>query len=149
MIAAYSKSGMGTAQAYLNWRRYSTVAYQSATHGNRYVHNYGDANAANYGRYENVGTMPAGALLVKDSFSATAGGKLSVGPLFLMEKMPAGFNPSGGDWQYTMIMPNGSIFGVTNGKNSKGMQFCIDCHSAVAEDQDSLMFLPEEFRQTF
>jgi hypothetical protein len=66
--------------------------------------------------------------------------------MFLMEKMPAGFNAASGNWKYTMIMPNGAVFGETNGKNSAGMQSCIECHAAVAEDQDHMMFLPEEYR---
>ena len=54
-----------------------------------------------------------------------------------MEKMAAGFNADSNDWRYTMIMPNGSIFGTTNGNNSSKVQFCIDCHQAVQPDQDS------------
>jgi hypothetical protein len=47
-----------------------------------------------------------------------------------------------------MIMPDGSLFGVTNGPGSQNVQFCAECHAIVADDQDSLFFLPEEFRLT-
>lgn len=89
--------------------------------------------------------MPAGAVIAKDSFSVAPDGQVSVGPLFLMEKMPAGFLAESGDWKYTMILPDGSLFGETHGHNSAGMQFCIDCHLAGA-DYDYLLFLPPEYR---
>jgi len=67
------------------------------------------------------------------------------GPLFLMEKMPAGFNYVSGDWRYTMIMPDGRIFGVTKGENAERVEYCITCHLA-REDNDHLFFVPEAFR---
>ena len=97
-------------------------------------------------RVAQAGVMPAGSILAKDSFAVNGKGNVTVGPLFLMEKMPAGFKADSGDWKYTMIMPNGSVFGVTNAENSAGMQFCIECHAAVAEEQDHMMFLPEDYR---
>jgi hypothetical protein len=146
MQAGYAKSGHKDAAAYISWRAYSRQPYQSATHGNRYVMNYANAKGKAYGLFEKSGRMPKGAVLGKNSFAVNATGKLGSGPLFLMEKMGKGFNKSSGDWRYTMIMPNGAVFGETKGKNSAGMQFCIDCHAAVAEDQDHMMFLPEKYR---
>ena len=147
MIEGYLASGLGEASAYPSWPRVSTQPYESATHGGRFVHNYVNATgAAAYRRYEEIDRMPVGGLVAKPSFVATAQGKLGVGPLFLMEKMPAGFLPANGDWRYTMIMPDGAVFGRTGGVNSAGMQFCADCHNAVADDQDHLLFLPEEYR---
>ncbi len=72
--------------------------------------------------------------------------QVGAGPLFLMEKMREGFNRESGDWRHTMVMPNGTIFGTTNGDNTELVQFCADCHSAVAEYRDSLFFLPAQFR---
>ena len=46
-----------------------------------------------------------------------------------------------------MIMPNGKVAGTTNGKGSAAVKFCIGCHAAVAESQDAMFFLPEEFRK--
>lgn len=146
MRMAYGKSGNATAASYTSWRRYSKVAYRSSTHGERYVQNYANATARAYGAFENAGVMPAGSILAKDSFTVNGKGNVAVGPLFLMEKMKAGFNTGSGDWKYTMIMPNGSVFGVTNGRNSAGMQFCVECHAAVADEQDHMMFLPEQYR---
>ena len=51
MTTACSKSKNPIAKNYTNFRRYSKVAYQSATHGNHFVQNYGNDYAKNYGAY--------------------------------------------------------------------------------------------------
>ena len=73
-------------------------------------------------------------------------GSTPLGPLFIMEKMEAGFNSDSDDWRYTMILPNGSIFGTTGGNNSSKVGFCVDCHQSVTPDQDHAMLVPDEFR---
>ncbi len=146
MVAGYSKSGARSAREFASWSRFSSRPYVSDTHGARYVNNYANSAAkAGYNKYEDVGRMPVGSILAKDSFSANSDGSLAAGPLFLMVKMRAGFAPDRGDWKYSMIMPDGSVFGVTKGLNSAGMEFCNDCHAAV-EDQDYLYFLPDDLR---
>lgn len=145
MRAAYAKAGLAAAKAYPQWARYSTRPYQSATHGGRFVHNYADDRAKAYGRFEKAGAMPPGAQIAKDSFVVHPNGATEIGPLFLMEKMQAGFNAESGDWKYTMIMPDGTVFGQTKGANAEGMAFCAQCHAAAAEN-DHLFFLPAEHR---
>jgi hypothetical protein len=121
----------------------------SATHGSRYVNNYPGPEAAEaYRQFEEIGAMPTGGRIAKDSFTVAPDGRVGVGPLFIMEKMAEGFNEGSADWRYAMIMPDGSLFGVTNGPGSQNVQFCAECHAIVADDQDSLYFLPEEFRVT-
>ena len=144
--AAFANSDIPGAVDYMDWTSYNTVPYTSGTHGGRFVNNYANATAGNYGRFEDVGTLPVGSILAKDSMTVGNDGKVMVGPLFMMEKMPTGFHAESGDWKYSMAMPDGSTFGVTNGKNSGGMQFCIDCH-AVMEDQDHLFFMPDDYRK--
>ncbi len=143
MIEAYAGSGIEAATSYDGWPRFSTVAYQSATHGMRYVQNYaapGEAAEA-YGRFEEVGRMPTGAVLAKDSFVAHPNGGLAVGPLFLMERLEDDASPDTAGWLYTMVMPGGAV------DRSAGTQaFCAECHAAVADFQDSLFFLPSELR---
>lgn len=89
--------------------------------------------------------MPPGTILVKDSFTATADGAIFAGPMFIMEKMEAGFNGDSGDWRYTMVMPDGSVFGRTGGENAGNVAFCIRCH-ATRTNHDHLFFLPEDYR---
>ncbi|MFC4270855.1 cytochrome P460 family protein [Sneathiella chungangensis] len=146
MKTAYAGSGVPEAAQYLDWKAFSTAPYASATHGGRHVMNYANDVAKDaYGKYEEVGKMPVGSILAKDSFVVETSGAASVGPLFLMEKMGSGFNEASGDWKYTMILPNGTVAGVTNGKGSENMVFCYECHMAM-EDTDSLFFLPEDLR---
>ena len=149
MVAGYVKSKNPTAAAYRTWRRYNTAPYLSATHGKRYVNNYANDVAKAYGRFEEAGTLPVGSVLAKDSFEVTERGDVVTGPLALMEKMPAGFNPEGRDWRYTTIMPDGSLFGTTNGENTGRVEFCVECHIAAGDEQDHLFFIPSERRVRF
>ncbi len=143
--AGYAKSGHPVSTDYFNWDRYTVGPHKSSTHGGRFVHNYANDLAKAYGKYEDIGTLPVGAIVAKDSFKVTKKG-VKPGPLFLMEKMAAGFSPEDGDWKYTLITPSGKIFGETNGVNSKKVKFCADCHNAVGEDQDYMFFPEEDYR---
>ncbi|MGF1624009.1 MAG: hypothetical protein ACFCVH_03930 [Alphaproteobacteria bacterium] len=141
---AYRVSGDPVADAYADWDLYNTAPYLSALHGSRYVNNYGNAPAESYGDWEDGGPMPVGAILAKDSFVVGGDGTVGLGPLFLMEKMDAGFHPDSDDWKYSMILPDGNLFGVTNGVNSNAVEFCAGCH--VVAPVDHMYFLPPEFR---
>ncbi len=144
MKAGYEKSGNAAAAVYTSWKNYATQPYVSDTHGGRYVNNYANARGSNYGLYEQAGPAPEGTVLAKDSFGIK-NGKVSPGPLFLMEKMAAGFNAESQDWRYTLILPNGKVLGATGGEGSSKVGFCIDCHIAV-EEQDSRFYLDEAYR---
>ncbi len=118
----------------------------SETHGGRFVQNYGNSVAKRYGKYESAGAMPVGSVVAKDSF-VVDGGRVVAGPLFVMEKMPAGFGADSGNWRYTLVMPDGKAVGTTNGKGSPNVEFCAGCHTATTgEETDSLFFLPMEYR---
>ena len=111
------------------------------------MQNYANTTANSYGKYEDAGKLPVGSVVAKDSFVVRAG-KVSAGPLFVMEKMASGFNAASVNWRYSLVMPDGKAIGTTNGKGSKNVEFCYGCHATV-EDTDSLFFLPEEYRVTF
>ncbi len=147
MTAGYDKAGVTQVAGYTNWTNVASAPYQSSTHGNRYVNNYANKNGAyKYVKYEDGVPMPAGTVVAKDSFIVNTDGSVAVGPLFVMEKLGSGFNEASGNWRYTMIMPNGSVVGTTKGAGSASVETCNECHLSVAEDQDFLFFLPEEFR---
>jgi hypothetical protein len=146
LLDGYRLSGIAAARAYRDWRRYNSAPYRSATHGARYVNNYANPVAKTYGRLADGARMPVGSVIAKPSFSVTKRGDVFAGPLFVMEKMPAGFNAASGDWRYAMIMPDGSLLGVTNGDNSDKVEFCIGCH-AVREAQDHLYGVPPDYVQ--
>lgn len=146
MATRYGLSAQPGVADYQTWKRFNRAPYPSVSHGNRYLNNYGNQASLAYGRFEQAGKLPVGSILAKDSMTVSKDGKAMPGALFLMEKMEAGFNYVSGDWRYTMIMPDGSLFGTTNGEGSERVKFCISCHVAV-EKQDHLFFIPEEYRQ--
>jgi hypothetical protein len=142
----YARSGNAIAASYQGWRRMNTAPYLSATHGNHYLNNYvNEIGAAAYGRFETAGKLPVGTVIAKDSFSMTRGGEILLGGLFVMEKMPGGFNDVTDDWKYTLIQADGTLFGETNGTGSKRVEYCIACHLA-RKHQDHLWFLPKPYR---
>lgn len=147
MRAHYLASGDPVTGAYQTWRRYNIVPYRSAPHGELLVNNYANALAAGYGKYERLGSLPAGSVVVKDSFIVTHGGEVMTGPLFLMEKREAGFNAGSNDWLFMMVEPTGAVVGITKGKNSAAVRFCADCHNKAPKEHDNLLFMPEEVRR--
>ncbi|MCR9212673.1 MAG: cytochrome P460 family protein [Proteobacteria bacterium] len=139
----FEESDIGAAQNYTRWKKYNSTPYISATHGARYVDNYANNIAAEYGKLKKGETYPVGSILAKDSFSVTSDSQVYPGALFLMEKMAKGFNKPSGDWRYTMVLPDGSVFGMTNGENSENVEFCIGCHAAKASF-DHIFFIPDD-----
>ena len=84
--------------------------------------------------------MPLGSILAKEGFVQQHDGSNGVGPLFIMEKKSTGALADSGGWHYAMIMPNGMI------RADRGLQkFCNDCHQH-ADDDDFMMFMPDEYR---
>ncbi len=146
MAKIYALSGVPAAQNYQKWQRYNIAPFKSAAHGRRFVNHYANAKASTYAKYEKAGILPVGSIIAKDNLTVLGTNKILPGALLLMEKMPADFNYVSGDWRYTMIMPDGSIFGTTNGDGSEKVKFCIGCHLAV-EKQDHLYFPPKKFRR--
>ena len=148
MAANYRKADVAAVAGYQVWTNYATTPYVSATHAQRYVNNYVNEVASAYGKYESLGALPVGAVVVKDSFSVNPDGVVTIGPLFIMEKVAhvAGTGyPS--PWRFTMIMPDGWVFGTTGGPGDANVAFCADCHGAVADTHDSLYFLPPQYRR--
>ncbi len=141
MMRGYAVSAEPAARRYLAWRHFNDAPYPSAAHGNRYVNNYANAKAeaAGYGRSGSV--MPPGAIVVKDSFTASEKGRLWPGALFIMEKLADAASPQTAGWRYVMIMPDGSTFGDSQVDAAK-TAFCHACHAARASD-DYLFFVPE------
>ncbi len=142
----YSRSGNAIASGYQDWRRMNSAPYLSATHGNHYLNNYvNEIGAAAYGRFEKAGRLPVGSIIAKDSFSMTRSGEILLGGLFVMQKMPNGFNDLTDDWKFILFQADGTLFGETNGTGSKRVEYCIGCHLAV-KHQDHLWFLPKPYR---
>ena len=147
MFKGYSMSGLAATNSVGAWRRFNAAPYRSAQHGERFVNNYANAVGEVYEMYEDAGTFPEGSILAKDSFTVTEKGEVYAGALFLMEKMPEGFDPESRDWKYSMILPDGSVFGISHGEGHEQVEFCVTCHIAAGDEQDHLFFIPEELRR--
>jgi hypothetical protein len=147
MRDGYAKSGHPHATDYMDWQAFSTGPYPSRAHMRRYVNNYANKIAAPYyGRYEQSGKLPVGSIVAKDSFVISKGGRVVFSALAMMEKMPPGFNPTGGDWRFTLILPDGRLFGSTNAEDEYTVEFCQKCHIDAGADRDFLFFLPNKYR---
>jgi Cytochrome P460 len=142
----YARSGDPVTTEYFTWTRYNKVPYRSPNHGERFVNHYANAIGAPYARFEKIGEMPAGAIVIKDSFFVNSNGDVMTGPLFLMQKMEPGFAPDDGDWMYMMYRADGQVVGISGGANAKNVQFCAACHNKAAAGQDRLYFMPSEVR---
>jgi hypothetical protein len=140
----YAKSGNSIAKVYWKLKKYNTAPYQSDTHGGRYVNNFANGKARDYIKYQGDRVLPAGAVVIKDSFQATGANSGAPGPLFVMEKMRKGWNKASLDWRYTLIMPTGAVVGTTKGKGGKTVEFCVTCHKAAGKSQ--LFFLPDKYK---
>lgn len=142
----YAQSKDPAAMNFRSWSQHAKSPYLSATHGARFVNNYANAVAKDYGKLKKRERHPVGSVLAKDSFTVTKDGNIYPGALFIMEKKPAGFNKSSADWQYRMILPDGSLFGSTKGENAENVKFCIACH-AQKSDWDHIFHVPEKYRK--
>ena len=132
-------------QNWTRWKNFVRTPYIAETHGERYAVNLANDIAARvYGQYHDLKEMPVGGIIVKPSFSVDDSGRAVPAPLYIMEKMPKGWNPATADWRYVMILPGGRTWGMTKGVNSAGMRFCHECHAAV-KDNDYLFFAEEEY----
>jgi hypothetical protein len=147
MQSGYALSDHGEVMSYRKWDRYNTHPYRSAQHGERFVNNFANAAGNAFGNPAAAGIFPAGSILVKESFSVTKTGSVFSGPLFIMEKMPPGFLEESRDWRYSMIMPDGSLFGMTKGDGDANVTFCTGCHEMVGDTQDAVFFVPEGYRK--
>jgi hypothetical protein len=146
-LAAYGDSGLDEAASFVDWPNVARVPYESGTHGGRLVTNHVNPEGEEaYRQYEDIDAMPVGGIAAKPSFTISPQGEALLGPLFLMEKMEEGWNAESGDWRYTTVMPDGTIAVRTLDVNDEQAVTCAQCHMAMGGDQDSLLFLPEEYR---
>jgi hypothetical protein len=144
LVAAFANSESPPAREYGNWRLYSSQPFGSE-HGS-YLEIFANDKAAAFGRFEDAGVLPEGAILAKHHFSISEAGVIERGPLLMMEKMRAGFDPDNNDWRFRVVAPDGAIAGETKGRNEAAFAYCAECHK-VGRRQDFLMFVPPQYRR--
>ena len=147
MTAAYAKSDLPVAAKWAKWTNVARLPYRSQKHGGRFVATYANHVASyTYRNYDAVKAMPVGSIIAEPSFAVSASGVVALGPLFVMEKMPPGSSAATADWRYALVMADGTLFGITGGKNADELTHCHDCHAA-AEDNDMMLFPPTAYRK--
>ena len=106
----------------------------SPTHGKRFVNIY--VNAPGLSSYKSDAEFPIGSTIVKESWEVKDGKPTDVaGPLFIMVKKEAGFDPDHEDWWYGFHWATppekwASRLGaqVYWRSPSKKVNYCWDCH---------------------
>ncbi len=118
-----------------DWHRVSTAPWVSKTHGKRLVEIY--VNDVAVAAYQDQATaLPVGSIIVKPSWENQDGQPGAPGPVFVMEKRPAGFSHDHGDWFYAFQWD--APTGVWRDKLGAGpvlwqspsskVDYCWDCH---------------------
>jgi hypothetical protein len=127
---------------YRGWKAASTGPAAPGFHGERYLMTW--VNPTGWDAYtefkEEGAKMPAGTVIVKESFDVSEKGAAKPGPLFIMQKVEAGKSPETGDWYYMMVSPKGAPVPVPV------MQACNACHQGNYAAQDGLGYPVEEVR---
>ena len=129
----YEKSGHRLAETYVSWSRLDSRPFLSKLHGNRYVAVFANDRALTTSSAAPDAPIISGVAMATPTFSLSEDGTLEPGPLFLLEKMPKGFNTKAGNWRYTIIGPEGDIIGVTKGQHNEEVDFCRDCDRRSAD----------------
>lgn len=134
--APEAAAGPASWAGWQSWQKVSTEKWPSKTHGGRFVEVYvNDVGIEAYMKEDME--LPVGSILVKPSWENEGGQAGAEGPLFVMEKKPAGFAPDGGDWFYAFVWddPTGQWKEKLGGpvrweSPSDKVTYCVDCHDA-------------------
>jgi Cytochrome P460 len=119
---------------YLSYVRVTRKPFLSLVHANRWVHVY--VNKIGSDAYVKGTPIPVGTIIVKASWLDDRGRPSNIeGPVYIMEKRPAGYAPKHGDWYYAIRWAHppstaGQAYGgpiYWRGKSPK-VAFCYKCH---------------------
>lgn len=132
--AVYGELDIGA--DYASYHKVTSSPHISPTHGKRFVEIY--VNDVGYAAYIDDGAdIPVGTVVVKTSWENERGKPGAVaGPIFVMKKMEAGFDPDHEDWYYAIhwsdVPPawqkNVGAERVYWRSPSKKVSYCWKCH---------------------
>ncbi|MBC8043564.1 MAG: hypothetical protein IAF08_08970 [Rhizobacter sp.] len=114
------------------YKKTNTAAWQSAAHGKWFVDVF--VSRGILAEYDALKPIPEGGAVIKQGYkiASDAASGVATGPLFVMKKMPKGYDPAFGDWSFALGFPSASqpakyfLFG--EGKDDK-VTYCKNCHS--------------------
>jgi hypothetical protein len=133
-------STFGPLEVGADWQTYTrvnTTSFHSPTHGGRMVDVLvNDVGLAAYQGGDDV-AIPVGAIIVKTSREESG----AAGPIFVMEKRAAGFDPDHEDWYYAIHWADppepwatrlgGPLYWRTP---SKKADYCWECHESFERE---------------
>lgn len=113
------------------FKKTNTAAWQSETHGKWFVDIFVARNVME--AYDALKPIPEGGTVVKQGYAAEADAKAGkpTGPVFVMKRMPKGYDAKYGDWYFALAFPNergDKFFLFGDGKDSS-IAYCKSCHS--------------------
>ena len=141
---------------FLNWKAFSQTPYLSA-HGSLvvsgeierlvYVMNYANPLGKTYGLFDTRKTpLPEGTILAKPSIAIEPDGRIKVGVLSLMTKLPYGSRNETGDWRYQAVWPTKSVSDIRPEKDVDDEKNCVACHLSYANRPKHTLLPPPEYR---
>ncbi len=126
--AEYDDCGIESSIAFEDWRQWAKTTpepYFSREHGNRWVTIYFD-DLADTSDQSISAPYAVCAKIIKVHFTDISGA--TPRKLFLMTKMPAGFDPDHGDWWYGNYNHTVGPAIIEQG----AIEACIDCHKKAS-----------------
>ena len=124
----FDQCGIESSIAFEDWRHWEKTTpepYLSREHGNSWVTIFFDDQAGTLEQSAN-GEFLICAKIVKVHYTSLSGTTLR--KLFLMAKMPAGFDPDHGDWWYGNFNATGGVAMIEQGV----VGACIACHQRAS-----------------
>lgn len=119
---------------YKTYAKMNTEAWQSESHGDRWVNTY--VNAVGASAYQTAKPLPVGSVVVKESFADSSGKAGQPELLYVMVKREPEYAPERGNWFYAVYWNNvPAAFEKQYGKQtywrgkSKKVNFCNSCHA--------------------
>jgi hypothetical protein len=129
----FSTSKNSIARKYQDWHRRDEYPVKSPAHGGHYVAIYANDIAITPPTQQVIAGIAKGSAIATPIFNVGQNGKVSAGPMLIMEKMQSGFNTHGGDWRYTLIAPDGAVLSDNSSIDAGQFNFCKHCSGVFAD----------------
>jgi hypothetical protein len=133
------------------WNKVTKFPHPSPTHGKRFAEIY--VNDVGFAAYTSEADFPVGTVIVKQTWENDGGKPSTVkGPVFVMEKKPAGYDADREDWYFAIhwAEPTEKFAKQLGGpfywrSPSKKVDYCWNCH----ENYDREVGLPPKDARTW
>ena len=136
---AFQHSDEPSARVYRSFDRVNARSFYSPVNDYSFANVYVNALASDYTKNRFEKPFPQGSILAKETFVVSPQGQVSVGPMFVMEKMVKGYSRDSGDWRFVKVFPDGRVES-DEVKSETITESCLSCH-ARRQSGDYLFYL--------